>query len=76
MSIFGVSLHSYAVVQRTSYSEYTRTHTDMRKRAEKDRLQAEEALEKLISSVELIRDSGTRVRQYMHLFFLIRLPVV
>jgi hypothetical protein len=39
----------------------------MREKAEKDRFQAEEALEKLITSVELIRDSGTRVRQYMHL---------
>ena len=52
MSIFGESLYSCAV------AHHTRTLADMRERAEKDRFQAEEALEKLISSVELIRDSG------------------
>jgi hypothetical protein len=67
-----VSLQLCESLYLCAVAQHTRTHADMRERAEKDRFQAEEALEKLISSVELIRDSGncfflTRVRQYLHL---------
>ena len=54
------------LITRVRAPTYAQTHADMKVRAEKERVQAEGALEKLISSVELMRDNGTLTHHCMH----------